>query len=61
MSEVGQTRRFDGGPATSGLPPSTDIARPARHVSKVPNPDIAAKQKPPITGRPAISHVQGAQ
>ena len=25
MSEVGQSRRFDGGPATSGLTASTDI------------------------------------
>ena len=32
MSLMGQTRRLDGRPATSGLLPSTDIKRPARLV-----------------------------
>ena len=39
MSETGQSRRFDYAPATSGLPPSTDILRIRRHVSKVPKAD----------------------
>src|SRR6266404_5891986 len=36
MSQLGQSRRFDGRPATSGLPPSTDIVRAGRQVSSVP-------------------------
>jgi hypothetical protein len=31
----GSIARFDHAPATSGLPPSTDILRVRRHVSKV--------------------------
>jgi hypothetical protein len=33
---VGQSRHFDRGPAPSGLPRSTDIVRPPRHVGLVP-------------------------
>jgi hypothetical protein len=40
MSELGQSRRFDAPPATSGLPQSTDTGRPARLVRFVPKPDI---------------------
>jgi hypothetical protein len=36
----GQSRRFDSQPATSGLPRSTDIARPAGLVRFVPVTDI---------------------
>jgi hypothetical protein len=36
MAEMGQARRFDAPPATSGLPRSTDIARLARLVRFVP-------------------------
>src|SRR6266404_1121158 len=32
----GQSRHFDRCPATSGLPPETDILTPGRHVSNVP-------------------------
>jgi hypothetical protein len=39
MSEMGQTRRSDGSPATSGLPHLADIFPIRRHVSKVPQPD----------------------
>ena len=39
MSLMGQSRRFDGRPAISGLPPSTDIAKASRFVSKVPKAD----------------------
>src|SRR5450631_448190 len=39
MSELGQKRRFDCQPITSGLPCSTDILRARRHVSKVPISD----------------------
>jgi hypothetical protein len=37
MSARGQTRRFDPLPATSGLPRTTDISRPARLVRLVPS------------------------
>jgi hypothetical protein len=37
---MGQTRRSDRLPTTSGLPGSTDIARPARLVHFVPRGDI---------------------
>jgi hypothetical protein len=35
-SESGQSRHFDRGPATSDLPPGTDIVSPGRHVSNLP-------------------------
>src|ERR1700738_3872204 len=38
-SPMGQKRRFDPQPLTSGLPQSTDIARPARLVRFVPQAD----------------------
>ena len=41
MSALGQSRRFDPLPATSGLPRSTDIVRPARLVRFVPTSYIA--------------------
>jgi hypothetical protein len=41
-SERGQSRRFDGRPATSGLPRSADIRRVRRHVSNGPHPDSCA-------------------
>jgi hypothetical protein len=37
MSHLGHSRRFDRGPAPSGLPRSTDIVRPPRHIGLVPN------------------------
>jgi len=40
ISELGQKRRFDPLPATSGLPRSTDIIRPVRLVRLVPTADI---------------------
>ncbi len=40
MSQLGHSRRFDHAPATSGLPPSTDIVRVRRHVSTVPEGDL---------------------
>ena len=39
MSELGQTRHFDGAPTTSGLPLSTDILTLRQHVSNVPEAD----------------------
>jgi hypothetical protein len=39
-SVPGQSRRFDRGPATSGLPPAPDILSDRRHVRKVPRADI---------------------
>jgi hypothetical protein len=41
---MGQTRRFDTTPAASGLPRSTDIVRPPRHVGSVPLADICIEQ-----------------
>jgi hypothetical protein len=40
MSLTGQSRHFDRGPAPSGLPRSTDIVRPPRHVELVPDSDL---------------------
>ena len=48
MSVGGQSRHFDRGPAPSGLPRSTDIARPARLV--VPRTDSATVLNPLLTG-----------
>jgi hypothetical protein len=45
MSELGQSRQFNRGLGTSGLPPETDIARAGRHVSKVPGGDIGLEFK----------------
>jgi hypothetical protein len=42
---VGQLRRFGCVPITSGLPPTPDILSARRHVSNVPNPDIALERK----------------
>ena len=39
MSELGQKRRFNGAPLTSGLPPLADIFSDRGHVSKVPDSD----------------------
>jgi hypothetical protein len=40
MSQLGQSRRFDGTSTTSGLPQLADIFRGRRHVSKVPIPEL---------------------
>jgi hypothetical protein len=42
---VGQKRRLDRRPVTSGLPREADIFSTHRHVSKVPNPEVAAQTK----------------
>jgi hypothetical protein len=41
MSVPGQSRQFGQVPATSGLPRTTDIIRPAQYVSMVPMADLA--------------------
>ena len=41
MSQLGQKRRFERRPITSGVPPTPDILGARRHVSKVPDSDIA--------------------
>jgi hypothetical protein len=41
MSQLGQSRRFDVRPATSGLPRATDIVSASRQVCFVPTSDIA--------------------
>jgi hypothetical protein len=46
-SALGQSRRFENRPATSDLPQSTDIARPAWLVRLVPKPDLVARQRQP--------------
>ena len=38
---MGQSRHFDRGPATSDLPPGTDIVSPGRHVSNLPKTELA--------------------
>src|ERR1700692_537375 len=38
---MGQSRHFDRGPATSDLPPGTDIVSPRRHVSNLPKTELA--------------------
>jgi len=40
MSQMGQKRRFERRPITSGLPRLTDINRPARLVQFVPIPEV---------------------
>jgi hypothetical protein len=40
MSGLGNSRRFRDAPKESGSPLITDLIRPTRHVSKVPNPDM---------------------
>src|SRR6266851_8673859 len=39
-SAPGHSRRFDGRPATSGPPPSTDVIRTAQQVGFVPSTDL---------------------
>ncbi len=41
MSQMGHSRHFERATLTSGLPPRTDINRPARLVRFVPGTDIA--------------------
>src|ERR1700704_2068253 len=41
MTPLGHSRRFDARPITSALPLPADIFRAGRHVSRVPNPDVA--------------------
>lgn len=42
MSELGHSRRFELGPATSGLLRGADILGGSRHVPKVPEPEVSA-------------------
>jgi hypothetical protein len=42
MSETGHKRHFDRAPVNSGLPLCTDIGGTGQHVSKMPNPEVAA-------------------
>jgi hypothetical protein len=44
-SEKGHSRRFGYGPATSGLPPLTDMLTVHRHVSNVPETDSCTAAK----------------
>jgi hypothetical protein len=43
MSQMGQSRHFDRGQATSALPPKADIADQTDHVGFVPLHEIAAR------------------
>ena len=56
MSAMGQTHRFDPLPATSGLPRSTDINRPAQLVRLVPIPDSCAAAIPRLPSPEAGRH-----
>ena len=40
-----QSRHCGRRPTTSGLPLQTDIVRAGRHVSKVPDPDMAGRRR----------------
>ncbi len=40
---MGQKRRFDNRPVTSGLPPTSDIADSASHVSFVPDSEVGRR------------------
>jgi hypothetical protein len=42
MSHMGQKRRADRAPVTSGLPRLADILRATWHASNVPKPEVAA-------------------
>jgi hypothetical protein len=44
---MGHWRRFDREPAASGIPRLTDIFRTGRHVSKVPEAEVADRPQPP--------------
>jgi hypothetical protein len=45
MSVRGQSRRFDIGPATSGLPRATDIVSAGRQVCFVPEADACSETR----------------
>jgi hypothetical protein len=50
VSCVGRSRRFDALPATSGLPRTTDVIRPAGLVQLVPHLRTHAPHKKPVNG-----------
>ena len=61
MSQMGQSRHIDRSPLTSDLPPEMDILRAGRHVSKVPEPELAGIlgglffiEKSRMVGRPGL-------
>jgi hypothetical protein len=58
MSQLGQKRRFDPLPATSGLPQPTDIVRPARLVRFVPIAEVVLVRRVTIRCRGNISLVR---
>jgi hypothetical protein len=41
MTDLGHSRRSEGTPITSGLPPTSDILRVRRQVSKVPRAELS--------------------
>jgi hypothetical protein len=53
ISQMGQSRHFDRGSATSGLPLGTDIVRPPRHVGEVPQPNSCNAANSTLT-RPLV-------
>jgi len=57
MSQLGQKRRFERRPITSGLRPTPDILSVRRHVSKVPLGDITCRYNHP-SGDPTLSQAE---
>jgi hypothetical protein len=49
MSQMGHSRHFDSGPATSALPRITDISGPARLARYVSQPDSCTAGLTPVT------------
>jgi hypothetical protein len=58
---MGQSRRFDSLPVTSGLTSETDIVRPPRHVRLVPTADMVRRHAPTLVRRFGIEHVVRCQ
>jgi hypothetical protein len=56
MSELGDSRRFDSLPATSGLPPTSDVNRQAPLVRLVPEAAVSNRSIRPLPrARPSTS------
>jgi hypothetical protein len=55
MSLMGQKRRFERRPITSGLPPTPDILSVGRHVSKVPQTEVSNSPRIPHHALPGVA------
>ncbi|SRR5438876_6197312 len=56
VSDMGQKRRFGDVRATSALPLKADIDRKGRHVSKVPEAEVATGISAAFTSKPSARH-----